>query len=157
MKSKDNMEKSYFSGGIESDWTQLNDIINEFEASHLAEYLSGEMNEFEKEEETLLNAIITGEVNGVTKVLEFLQKKFSDEFLWSSLGDENGAKCVRSAFDVIIKHAGLMNDFEEAMPEIEDENVKKRSLKEKVQCKQNEDMVGLKEKILVIWPKEKKF
>jgi len=67
------MEKCYFSGGKEGVWTQLNEIINDFEAGHLAEYLSGDINEEEKEEEIFLNSIIHGEGHpGVVTVLEFI-------------------------------------------------------------------------------------
>jgi len=82
-----------------------------------------------KEEEAFLNSIIYGEGNeGVTKVIEFLQKQFSKECLWASLGGENGAKCVRSSFAVVIKHAGLIQDIKDAMLEIENEEVKKGKL-----------------------------
>jgi len=69
------MEKCYFSGGKEGVWMQLNEIINDFEAGHLAEYLSGDINEDEKEEETFLASVINGEGNpGVVSVLEYIQK-----------------------------------------------------------------------------------
>jgi len=67
------MEKCYFSGGKEGVWMHLNEIINDFEAGHLAEYLSGDINEEEKEEEAFLNAVIHGEGNpGVSAVLEYI-------------------------------------------------------------------------------------
>jgi len=115
------MEKCYFSGGKEAIWIQLSDIINEFEAGFLNEYLSSSMTPEEKQEEEFFNHIINGNSNEkVSKLLDFIQKQFSKECLWASLGGENGAKIVRAAFAVIIKHAGLMVQFQETVDDVDE-------------------------------------
>ena len=114
------MEKCYFTGGKEGIWVQLGDIINDFEAGHLSDYLSGEMTEVEREEEEFLLSIIYPKRDvQMDKTIEFIQKLFSKEALWANLGGENGIRCVRAAYSVIIKHAGLINDLKEAMIEVE--------------------------------------
>ena len=114
------MEKCYFSGGKEGVWAQLGDVINEFQAGHLSEYLVGEISEAEKAEEEFLKDIIyAGRDEQMDKTIEFIQKLFSKEALWANLGGENGSKCVRAAYAVIIKHSGLTNDLKEAMIEVE--------------------------------------
>ena len=52
----------------------LTDIINEFEAGHLQEYLSSEMNEMEREEWNTLNEVLNGDKN--QPFLNYLQKEF---------------------------------------------------------------------------------
>lgn len=114
------MEKCYFSGGKEAIWIQLSDIINEFEAGFLNEYLSSSITPEEKQEEEFLNHIINGNSHEkVSKLLDFIQKQFSKECLWASLGGENGGKIVRAAFAVIIKHAGLLTQFQETVEDID--------------------------------------
>ena len=114
------MEKCYFSRGKEGVWVQLGDIIKEFEAGHLEEYLSGEMTEAEREEEEFLATVMhPGKDVQMDKTIDFIQKLFTKEALWGNLGGENGAKVVRAAYAVIIKHAGLINDLKEAMIEVE--------------------------------------
>ena len=115
------IEKCYFSGGKEAIWIQLSDIINEFEAGFLNEYLGSSMTPEERQEEEFFNHIINGNSNEkVTKLLDYIQKQFSKECLWASLGGENGAKIVRAAFAVIIKHAGLMVQFQETVDEVDE-------------------------------------
>lgn len=115
------MEKCYFSGGKEAIWIQLSDTINEFEAGFLNEYLTNTITIEEKQEEEFLHHIISGNTNEkVSKLLDFIQKQFSKECLWASLGGENGTKIVRAAFAVIIKHAGLLSQFQETSDEIEE-------------------------------------
>ena len=43
-----------FLGGKEAIWLQLSDVINEFDAGFLNEYLSSEISEAEREDEELL-------------------------------------------------------------------------------------------------------
>ena len=114
------MEKCYFSGGKEGVWSQLGDIINDFQAGHLSEYLSGEMTLEEKNEEEFLNSIITPGLDPqMDKTLDFIQKNFAKEALWANLGGDNGSRVVRAAYAVAIKHAGLIHDLQEAMLEVE--------------------------------------
>ena len=119
------MEKCYFSGGKEGVWSQLGDIINDFQAGHLSEYLSGEMTLEEKNEEEFLNSIITPGLDPqMDKTLDFIQKNFAKEALWANLGGDNGSRLVRAAYAVIIKHGGLIHDLQEAMLEVEVEDGK---------------------------------
>jgi len=123
------MEKCYFGSGKEGVWIELSDTMNEFQAGHLIEYLSSDMTETEAKEEEFLNHIIDGHSNAdIEKLLDFLQKQFSKAFVWSNLGGENAARCVRAAFAVIVKHGGLINDINEGIKEIESEEVKKGKL-----------------------------
>ena len=124
------IEKCYFTGGKEGIWTQVGEIMNEYQAGHLVEYLSGEMTEEEKAEEEFLNSIIfIGKDPDMEKILDFIQKAFVKEALWGNLGGENGSRIVRATFAVIVKHGGLINDLKEAMIDIEvDEDVKKGKL-----------------------------
>ena len=110
------IEKCYFSaaggGTKESVYLQLGEIINEFGAGYLSEYLSSEMNVQEREQENILNHIIRGDTHPkVQNLLACLQKQFSRECLWANLGGAKAEKLVRGAFAVIIKHAGLTYDF----------------------------------------------
>ena len=114
------MEKCYFSGGQEAIWIQLSDIINEFEAGHLSEYLRSEITSEEKKQEEFLNHIIFGNTDEkVGKFLVYLQKLFSKECLWANLGGENADKIVRATFAVIIKHAGLTQEFFDCVEEVD--------------------------------------
>ena len=123
------MEKCYFGSGKETVWIELSDTMNEFQTGHLIEYLSSDINDSEKKEETFLEHIIDGHSNAdIEKVLDFLQKQFAKTIVWSNLGGENAARCVRAVFAVVVKHGGLINDMAEAIQEIELEEVKKGKL-----------------------------
>ena len=122
------IEKCYFSGGKEAIWMQLADIINEFEAGHLSEYLTSEMTEIERELEEILNHIILGDSHKKIQIfLNYLQKQFARECLWANLGGEKADKLVRSAFAVIVKHAGQTFDFYDLAMNFEKENLNPES------------------------------
>eukprot|EP01017_Pseudomicrothorax_dubius_P029136 TRINITY_DN350_c0_g2_i5.p1 TRINITY_DN350_c0_g2~~TRINITY_DN350_c0_g2_i5.p1 ORF type:complete len:1561 (+),score=580.71 TRINITY_DN350_c0_g2_i5:124-4806(+) len=114
------MEKCYFTGGKEPIWQHIYDIMSKYEAGHLAGHLSSEMTAAEKEEEKLLNDLIDGGESNeeVAALLAYLQKQFARECLWASLGGEAGAKVVRAAFAVIVKHAGLTFDVRGAIADL---------------------------------------
>ena len=119
------IEKHYFSLDQEKEsiWLQLADIINEYDAGHLSEYItSGEMSAKEKEEEIVLKTLLENPESNpkISRILNYLQKIFSRECLWANLGGSKADRLVRSAFVVFLRHAGLTQDFIDAMHNFEE-------------------------------------
>lgn len=75
----------------------------------------------EKEEWDILNHIISGNTHeSVGKFLTYLQQQFAKECLWAGLGGEFAEKLVRATFAVIIKHAGLTNEFMDCVDNVDE-------------------------------------
>jgi hypothetical protein len=110
------LNSKLFAGGVDfEDITRENDplltnIINIFDTIIPDEHKSIKVPK--SHEKIILTNILNGDNKNILKVLSVLQKKFSKEVVWSTIGGEQADSLVRAAFAALLRHSDHTADFE---------------------------------------------
>ena len=117
------LNSKLFAGGLEFEEIRKENDQNITNILEILEKIQPEEANIESpilvSEKNLLFNILNGDNENINKFIVILQKKFSEEIVWSHIGGLQADRLVRSAFAALLRHSGQTQDFKDILDIIE--------------------------------------